>query len=32
MALLEAKGLVKSFGDHDVCRGIDLSVDEGQMV
>lgn len=32
MAKLEVRGLVKSFGDNVVCRGIDLDVAEGQMV
>ena len=32
MARLEAKGIRKSFGTNEVCRGIDLSVGEGEMV
>ena len=32
MAFLETRGLTKSFGDNLVCRGIDLSVDEGELV
>lgn len=32
MAKLELRGVVKRFGDHTVCDGIDLKVDEGQMV
>ena len=32
MALLEVRGLTKSFGGNTVCRGIDLSVDAGEMV
>lgn len=32
MARLDLKGVVKRFGDRTVCDGIDLSVDEGQMV
>ena len=32
MAKLEAKGLRKSFGENKVCRGINLSIDEGEMV
>lgn len=32
MAKLDLKGVTKSFGDNTVCRGIDLSVDEGEMV
>ncbi len=32
MARLEVRGLKKAFGDNVVCRGIDLSVDEGEMV
>ncbi len=32
MAELETRGLVKSFGDNTVCRGIDLHVKTGEMV
>jgi polar amino acid transport system ATP-binding protein len=32
MAKLELRGVVKRFGDVTVCDGIDLDVDEGQMV
>ena len=32
MARLDVTGLVKSFGDNTVCKGIDLTVDTGQMV
>ncbi|MEM9317448.1 MAG: amino acid ABC transporter ATP-binding protein [Pseudomonadota bacterium] len=32
MAKLELRNVTKSFGDHQVCRGIDLSIAEGQMV
>lgn len=32
MAKLELRGVVKSFGDATVIDGIDLDVDEGQMV
>jgi polar amino acid transport system ATP-binding protein len=32
MAKLEARGIRKSFGANEVCRGIDLSVDQGEMV
>ena len=32
MALLETRGLKKSFGANQVCRGIDLSVGAGEMV
>jgi polar amino acid transport system ATP-binding protein len=32
MAKLEASGIRKSFGPNEVCRGIDLSVDQGEMV
>ena len=32
MALLEARGVRKAFGRNEVCKGIDLSVDTGQMV
>jgi polar amino acid transport system ATP-binding protein len=31
-AKLELRGVRKSFGDLEVCRGVDLSVDAGQMV
>jgi polar amino acid transport system ATP-binding protein len=31
-AKLELRGVWKSFGDHDVCRGVDLDVAAGQMV
>ena len=32
MARLEVRGLRKSFGANEVCRGIDLTVAEGEMV
>ncbi len=32
MAKLELRGVVKRFGDSTVCDGIDLDVEEGQMV
>lgn len=32
MAKLELRGVVKRFGDSTVCNGIDLDVEEGQMV
>lgn len=32
MAKLETQNLRKSFGANEVCRGIDLTVDTGQMV
>ena len=32
MAKLEARGIRKSFGANEVCRGIDLSVGQGEMV
>ena len=32
MPKLEAKGVRKSFGENAVCRGIDLSVEDGEMV
>ena len=32
MAKLEAKGIRKSFGENEVCKGIDLSIAEGEMV
>ncbi|MGC1495748.1 MAG: amino acid ABC transporter ATP-binding protein [Sulfitobacter sp.] len=32
MAKLELRGVVKRFGDVTVCNGIDLDVEEGQMV
>ena len=32
MALLETRNLCKSFGATEVCRGIDLSLDRGEMV
>lgn len=32
MARLVVKGLRKSFGANEVCRGIDLTVDAGEMV
>ena len=31
-AKLEARGVRKAFGANEVCRGIDLCVDEGEMV
>ncbi|MFE2376047.1 amino acid ABC transporter ATP-binding protein [Streptomyces sp. NPDC059398] len=32
MALLETQGVTKSFGDHEVLRGIDFTVEPGQVV
>ena len=32
MALLETRGLTKSYGSNAVCRGIDLTVDKGELV
>ena len=32
MAKLELRGVVKRFGDNIVCNGIDLDIEEGQMV
>lgn len=32
MAKLELRNVVKRFGQHTVCAGIDLDVEEGQMV
>ncbi len=32
MAKIELRGVVKKFGDNTVCDGIDLDVEEGQMV
>lgn len=32
MSFLEVRGLIKSFGQNTVCRGIDLTVERGQMV
>ncbi|QMU59814.1 MAG: ATP-binding cassette domain-containing protein [Boseongicola sp.] len=32
MAVLELQGVTKSFGDNAVCRGIDLTIGNGQMV
>jgi polar amino acid transport system ATP-binding protein len=32
MAFLEARGVRKSFGENEVCKGIDLAVDKGEMV
>ena len=32
MAKLELRGVVKRFGDNTVCNGIDLDIEEGQMV
>ena len=32
MAKLEAKRIRKSFGENEVCKGIDLSIAEGEMV
>lgn len=32
MAKLKLRGVVKQFGENTVCDGIDLDVDEGQMV
>ena len=30
--VLEIKGLVKSFGDLEVLKGIDLKIDKGEVV
>lgn len=32
MSLIEARGVGKSYGDHEVLRGIDLDVAEGEIV
>ncbi|WP_327297487.1 MULTISPECIES: amino acid ABC transporter ATP-binding protein [unclassified Streptomyces] len=32
MALLETRGITKSFGDHEVLRGIDFTIEPGQVV
>lgn len=32
MAKLELRGVVKRFGDNTVCNGINLDIEEGQMV
>ena len=32
MALLQTKGLMKSYGANPVCRGIDLEVNRGELV
>lgn len=32
MAKLELRGVIKRFGDHVVCDGINLDVEQGQMV
>jgi polar amino acid transport system ATP-binding protein len=32
MARLETRGLVKSFGQTQVCKGIDLAIGDGEMV
>lgn len=32
MPKLDLRGVVKKFGDHTVCDGIDLTVEEGEMV
>ncbi len=32
MATLELKGVTKAFGDNTVCRGIDLTIGDGEMV
>lgn len=32
MPKLEVRGVQKAFGSNEVCRGIDLTVDEGEMV
>ena len=32
MSLIEVKGLKKSFGSHDVLKGIDLTVEQGERV
>ena len=31
-ALLSLRGVRKAFGDHEVCRGIDLDIAKGEMV
>ena len=32
MSMIEVKGLVKSFGDLEVLKGIDQNVDEGEVL
>ncbi len=32
MSMIEIKGLHKSFGDHEVLKGIDQNVDEGEVL
>ena len=32
MSMIEIKGLCKSFGDHEVLKGIDQNVDEGEVL
>ena len=32
MTKLKLRGVVKQFGENTVCDGIDLDVEEGQMV
>lgn len=32
MSMIEIKGLCKSFGDHEVLRGIDQNVEEGEVL
>lgn len=32
MALLETQGITKAFGDHEVLRGIDFTIEPGQVV
>ena len=31
-AVLELRGVTKAYGEHDVLRGIDLEIDEGEIV
>ena len=32
MSMIEIKGLCKSFGDHEVLKGIDQNVEEGEVL
>ena len=32
MSMIEIKGLRKSFGDHEVLKGIDQNVEEGEVL
>ena len=32
MSMIEIKGLHKSFGDHEVLKGIDQNVEEGEVL